>query len=240
MHSGESYLAAFDKLTGELRWKVPRNYQTPVEGDHSYATPIVLNRDGSEIILVWGAEHLTAHAASDGRVLWSCGGFNPERNGNWVAVASAVVAGDLAIVPYGRGSRLTAVKLDGQGDVTETNRVWTRNDTGSFVPSPTVYNGKLYLVRDEGEVQCLDVKTGETIWTDRLPKHRAKYYASPLIAGGKLYAAREDGVVFVANVRDKFELLSENDLGERVIASPVAVAGRLLIRGEEHLLCIGE
>jgi len=240
MHTGGSYLAAFDKQTGELQWKVARDYKTPVEGDQSYATPILVEQGGEPVIVVWGAEHLTGHAPDDGRILWSCGGFNPERNPNWVAVASAVVAGDLAIVPYGRGSRVTAVRLGGSGDVTETHRAWTRQDTGSFVPTPAVQGDNLIVVRDEGEVECLDLRTGETVWKDRFPKHRTKYYASPLIAGGKLYAPREDGMVFVADVRDKFQLLSSNDMGERVIASPVAVAGRLLIRGEEHLVCIGE
>ncbi len=239
MHSGESYLAAFDKQSGELRWKVARNYKTPVEGDHSYATPIVLNRGGRETILVWGAEHLTSHAADDGRVLWTCGSFNPDQNGNWVAVASAVVAGDLAIVPYGRGSRVAAVKLDGDGDVTETHRLWTRDDVAAFVPSPVVSDGKLFFVRDGGEVECLDLRTGKTLWSDRFPKNRAKFYASPVIAGGRLYAPREDGVVFVADVRDGFRLLSENDMGERVIASPVPIGGKLLIRGEKSLTCIG-
>ena len=81
--------------------------------------------------------------------------------------------------------------------------------------------------------------TGETVWTGRLPKHRAKYYASPLIAAGKLYAPREDGTVFVADVTDGFKLLSENEMGESIIASPVAVGNRLLLRGENHLFCFG-
>lgn len=238
MHSGESYLAAFDKETGDLKWKVARNYKTPVEGDHSYATPIVLRRDGRETILVWGAEHLTSHSADDGHELWVCGGFNPQKNGNWVAVASAVVSGDLAIVPYGRGTRVAAVRLDGTGDVTETHRPWTREGTGSFVPSPAASDGRVYFVRDEGEVHCLEAKSGKTLWSDRFPKHRAKFYASPSIAGHVLYAPREDGVVFVADIRDGFKLLSENDMGERVIASPVPVGNRLLIRGEQHLTCI--
>lgn len=240
MHSGESYLAAFNKETGELHWKVSRNYKTSVEGDHSYATPLVLDRDGRQIILVWGAEHLTAHAALDGSILWTCGGFNPEMKGNWVAVASAVTTGDLAIVPYGRGSRVTAVKLDGRGDVTETNRLWTRENVSAFVPSPVVYKNQVIFVRDGGEVECLDAQSGKTVWSERFPKHRMKYYASPLIANGLLYAPREDGVVFVADVSDGFKLLSENDMGERVIASPVAVGGSLLIRGELNLTCIGK
>ncbi len=238
MHTGQSYLAAFDKDTGDLQWKIARDYSTPPEGDQSYSTPNIIERNGQQIILVWGAEHLTAHAADDGRMLWTCGGFNPEENRNWVTVASAVVDGNIAIVPYGRGSRLTGIKLDGQGDVTDTHRLWTRNDTGSFVPTPVIHNGRVYLVRDAGEVECLDPTTGKTLWSDKFPKNRNKFYSSPVIAGGKLYAPREDGVIFVADISDKFKLLSENDMGERVIASPVPVAGKLLIRGEENLYCI--
>lgn len=240
MHTGESYLAAFDKQSGELRWKVKRNYQTPVEGDQSYTTPNVIERDGRQEIVVWGAEHVTGHAAEDGRVLWSCGGFNPEHKANWVAVSSSVVADDLVMVPWGRGTFLTAVRIGGSSDATDSQRVWTKKIAGSFVPTPAVLDRKLYVLGDAGEIECLDAKTGQTVWQDRLPKHRLKYYASPLVADGKLYAAREDGVVFVASIDGGFKLLSENNMGEQVIASPVAVNGRLLIRGEKHLFCIGE
>ena len=78
MHQGESWLAAFDKETGELAWKVARNYATPTECDHGYATPLVIQHQGKESILVWGAEHLTIHDATDGQVSWSCGNFNPD------------------------------------------------------------------------------------------------------------------------------------------------------------------
>ena len=94
--------------------------------------------------------------------------------------------------------------------------------------------------RDAGEVECVDPKTGDTVWKGRLPKHRAKYYSSPTLADGKIYAAREDGVVFVATADRECRVLSENDMGERVIASPVPVAGRILIRGEKNLYAIGK
>jgi outer membrane protein assembly factor BamB len=240
MHKGESYLVAFDKETGDLAWRVLRNYKTPVEGDHSYATPHVIERDGKQIIVVWGAEHLTAHDAADGKKLWECGGFNPDENGNWVVVASSVLSGDMALIPYGRGSRLAGIKLGGEGDVTSTNRVWTRENTGTFVPTPVVANGKLYMVRDKGEVECVDPKTGETIWVAAFPKNRNKFYASPVIADGKIFAPREDGVILVGTADGDFKVLSENDMGERVIASPVPVGSRMLIRGEQHLFCIGK
>lgn len=239
MHAGESFLAAFEKRTGSMAWKAARNYDCPIEGDQSYTTPIVIDHQGSQAILVWGAEHVTAHGAADGKPLWSCGGFNPRRKTFWVSVASAVIAGDVAVVPYGRGTHLAGVRLGGQGDVTETHRIWTREDTGAFVPTPAACDGKVYLLGDRGQVSCIDPESGKTLWSDALPKHRMNYYASPTIADGKLYAAREDGVVFVARVVGPFKVLSENPMGEQTIASPVPVGNRLLLRGERHLFCVG-
>jgi outer membrane protein assembly factor BamB len=239
MHHGESYLAAFNKATGRLRWKVARNYQTPEEGDHAYTTPIVFRHHDKEALLVWGGQHLTAHDAADGKQIWSCGDFNPQSKANWVAVASPVIAGQIAVVPYGRGECLHGVKLGGNGDVTSTHRAWERNDTGAFVPTPAECRGRVYLLRDRGEIECLDPATGKTVWSGRLPRKSSNYYASPTVADGKIYAAREDGMVFVTTAEGKFEVLAENDMGERIIASPVPVAGRLLLRGEKHLFCVG-
>lgn len=239
MRHGNSCLAAFDKQTGELHWQVPRDYVTPDEGDHSYATPIVIRHGQKEALLVWGGQHLTAHDAADGKVIWSCGDFNPQGNRNWVAVASPVVAGDMAVVPYGRGKTLHGIRLGGSGEVTKTARAWARTDTGSFVPTPSFYKGLVYLLGDRGDVECIEAASGRSLWSDSLPKKGANYYASPLLADGKLYAAREDGVIYVARIEGKFEVLSVNDMGERLVASPVPFEGRLLIRGEKHLFCAG-
>jgi len=245
MHHGESWLAAFDKTTGEMRWKVARNFETPVEGDHSYATPLVIQHRGKESLLVWGGEHVSLHDTADGKGLWACGDFNPEMMRNWPTVASPVVVGDMAVVPYGRADRgqprLHGIKLGGSGaSATGGQRIWRREDAGTFVPTLVAYQGRVYTVRDRGEVECLDPVTGKTVWSDAFPKASANFYASPVIAAGKLYAAREDGVVFVASVENKFELLAENQMGERVVASPVPVANRLIIRGEQHLFCVAE
>ena len=243
MHEGDSWLAAFDKATGAMAWKVPRNYKTPHEGDHGYTTPQLIRHGGREALLVWGGLHLTAHDAADGKLLWSVGDFNPEAKSMWASVANPVVVGDMVVVPTGRNDRnqprLHGIRLGGSGDVTQTHRAWKREDTGTFVPTPAEYEGQVFLLRDRGEVECLDPQTGKTLWSAALPKDRNNYYSSPLIAGGNLYAIREDGVVFVAKVKDKFELLAENNMGERIIASPVALANRLFIRGEKHLFCIG-
>lgn len=243
MHHGESWLAAFDKTSGDMAWKVARNYETPQEGDHGYATPLVIQHAGREALLVWGAQHLTIHDSIDGKVLWSCGNFNPEEKKLWPSISTPVIVGDMAVIAFGRNDRgiprLHGIRMDGSGDVTETNHVWQRDDVGTFVPSPVAYRGRVYLVRDRGKVECLDPATGKTIWNAAFPKHRTNYYASPLIAGGQLYAPREDGVVFVASVADdSFKLLAENDMNESVIGSPVPSSNRIFLRGEKHLFCV--
>lgn len=245
MHQGESFLAAFDKNTGELSWKVSRNYETPKECDHGYSTPLLIEHDGKKALLVWGAEHLTIHDPENGSLLWSCGDFNPEANKLWPSIAMPVLVNEMAVIAYGRNDRgiprLHGIRMSGSGDVTATNHVWRRDDLSTFVPSPVAHKGHVYLVRDKGEVECLDPQTGDSVWSQRFAKSRHAFYASPMIAGDRLYAPREDGVVFVASVAEgKFELLSENDLGQPIIGSPVPMDGRLLIRGEKELICFGK
>ena len=244
MHQGESWLAAFDKETGEMAWKVARNYSTPTECDHGYSTPLVIQHQGKESILVWGAEHLTIHNVTDGQVCWSCGNFNPNANALWPAIVTPVIVGDMAVIAYGRNDRgiprLYGIRLTGSGDVTETNHVWERDDIGTFVPTPAVHRSHVVLVRDRGQVVSIDPATGKTIWEGAFPKHRTNFYASPLIAGDKLYAPREDGIVFVASIaNDQFELLAENNMAESIIGSPVPVSNGILLRGEQHLFCVG-
>ena len=117
MHDGESWLAAFDKVTGELGWKVSRNYETPREGSQGYSTPIVFSHEGIEALLIWGGQHLTAHDADDGKVIWVCGNFNPDGENFWPSAASPVISGNIAVVPCGRADRrqprLHGIKMGG-------------------------------------------------------------------------------------------------------------------------------
>jgi outer membrane protein assembly factor BamB len=177
-------------------------------------------------------------------LLWSCGGFNPEGIQNWPHIASPLIVGNMAIVPVGRDDRrqgqLAAVKLGGSGDVTQSNVAWQRSDVGVFVCSPAEYKGRVYLLRHRGEVACIDPASGQTLWSESLPKDKSSYFSSPSIGHGVLYAAREDGMVFAVRIEEKFELLSANPMGERIIASPVPVADRLLLRGDHNLFCLGQ
>ena len=244
MHAGESWLAALDKSTGEVRWKTPRTYEVPREIDNGYTTPLVIRHEGREALLTWGAQHLTLHEAATGALIWSCGDFNPTAASLWPAVASPVIAGDVAIVCFGRADkgtpRLHGIRLGGKGDVTATHRAWLREDTGAFVPTPAVDHGKVYVLSDRGQLDCLEPKTGRTLWTGALPRASSNFYTSPLIANGLMYAAREDGSAFVLQIDGGLRILAEHKFPDRVIASIVAAGNRLFVRGEKYLYCLGQ
>jgi outer membrane protein assembly factor BamB len=242
MHASESYLVAFNLADGSVAWKQNRTYKRPDEADQAYTTPQLVRLDGSDVIVTWGADHLTGHDAASGEQLWECGGFNPDNKGFWRVIASAAVDDGIAIVPYGRGEFLAGVRLGGKGDITASNRIWEMSGrgVGTDVPTPIVANGRAVVLGDDGKIVCRDLQTGKELWSAELPKNRNKFYASPVLAGDTLYAAREDGMVFVGRVSESgFELLSENDMGEQLIATPVPVDGAVLLRGAEHLFRAG-
>jgi outer membrane protein assembly factor BamB len=241
MHEGESYLVALDAAGGDIVWRQVREYDNARESDQAYTTPQVVKMDSRKVIVTWGADHLTGHDAETGELIWQSGGFNPENRGMWRVIASATIDDGVAIVPYGRGEYLAGVSIGGKGDVTKSNRVWTKRGRGigSDVPTPVVHNGKAYLLSDSGRITCRDMRYGEELWSFDLPRNRNKYYASPVLAGDKLYCTREDGTIFVGRVTDDgYEQLAENQMGEWVIATPVPIRGGLLVRGEEHLFWI--
>ena len=239
MQAGESYLVALDLSNGQVLWKTPRNYKTARESDQAYTTPQVVQLDGRDVVVTWGADHLTGHDVASGELLWDCGGFNPENEGMWRVIASAAIGDDIAVVPYGRGEFLAGVRLGGKGDITQSNRLWGKEGFGSDVPTAVVRNGNAILLTDRGQIACLDMQSGDELWSANLPRNRNKFYASPVLAGDTFYAAREDGTVFVGQVDDGgFEPLAENPMGERIIANPVPIRDGLLIRGDAHLFRI--
>ncbi|MGI9244035.1 MAG: PQQ-binding-like beta-propeller repeat protein, partial [Verrucomicrobiales bacterium] len=239
IHEGESYLAAFDRKTGEVAWKTDRNYKTKKESDQAYTTPqLVEDEDGNEVIVTWGADHLTGHAVEDGKLLWECGGFNPENKGMWRVIASPAMSDGIAAVPYGRTDFVAGVKVGGKGNTTMSHRIWEREGFGADCPSPVAKDGRVYILTDRGAIHCLDLKSGEDIWDEALPRAGAKFFSSPILAGDLLYAGREDGAFFCVKILDDgFELLTETDLGESVIAAPVPVDGRLIVRAGDKLFC---
>lgn len=240
MHQGPSYLVAMDKKTGREIWKQDRMVPAPGEARDSYTTPLVLeDADGSQMLVVLGADHVTAHDAATGVEIWRVGGLNPRQQGNFRSIASPVVVGELLIAPYERGKTLNAIRLGGKGDVTKTHVAWSIEIPGSDVPTPVAHDGKIYLCSDRGTVTCHRAEDGEKIWEHELPRGRYAISASPVLADGLLYVARENATVYVLKVGDKPEVVAANSLREYTYASPVLVDQQLYLRTTDFLFRIG-
>ena len=184
---------------------------------------------------------MDAWDAKSGEKLWYAGDFNPKSEKFWRTIASAVSDSDVAIVPFGRGKFLRAMKLAGaDGDVTDSHRLWERSGVGADVPTPVLNGDQVVVLHDKGRVFCLDKFTGAEKWRGKLPKARGKYFASPVLAGDSVFFTREDGVILVARISNEtLEIRAENDMGEAVIATPIPIRNHLLVRGVKHLFLIG-
>jgi len=240
MHAGPSYVVAFDKRTGKQAWKQTRDLGAPAESRDSYSTPCVIRSAEQETVVVLGADHVTAHRADSGQELWRVGGLNPEGRRNYRSIASAVVVGQHVIAPYARGRSLTAIRLGGRGDVSDSHVAWTLSGSSADVPTPVAFQGRVYVCGDRGDVACVELKSGKVLWTERLPRNRYPYSSSPLIVGGKLYLTREDGTTFVLATGDKPQLLATNVLRENTYATPAFADGRVYMRTSDFLFCIGD
>lgn len=245
MQSGPSYLVAYDRKSGKLAWKTDRLLGAPEEAAQSYATPVALPE--RNLIAVMGADHLTIHAADDGRELGRVGGFNPDQERYFRSISSPAVQGDLIVCPYSRGATVTTCRISdviaGKG---RDSIAWHRDDLGSDVPTPAIHEGRVYFVGDgkqsKGLVSAVDLATGKTIWSVQLPRMRGgkSFSSSPLIAGNQLYATSEDGSTFVIGPLDaeQPELVATNAVEDSdlyTVASPVPAAGGLLLRTRHNL-----
>jgi outer membrane protein assembly factor BamB len=240
MTSGPSFLTAIDKQSGNVIWKQDRNLNAPRESNQSYTTPVPVHADGKELLVVAGADHVTAHDAATGHEIWRLGGLNPSGHEYFRSISSPVISDGIVVVPYARGETLTAIRMGGSGELGASHVAWKGEEISSDVPTPAAADGRVYVVRDRGELACLDIKTGKILWRGALERSGSyAYSASPILADGKIYVTREDGLTTVLAQGDQWKVLATNPLDGFVVATPVLLDGRILLRSDTHLYCIG-
>ena len=237
---GNSYLVSFDLKTGEEKWKTDRKFETGKESGDSYTTPHLAQVDGVDTVISFGADHITGHDAKTGKQLWVSGGINPDSKGMWRTIASSVYTEGVVVIPHGRGEYLMGLKAGGKGDTTKTHVLWRKKMPTTDAATSVAHKGRVYQLvdrgRDRGLITCLDARTGEKLWEGELPKSASTYYSSPILVGDTLCCPREDGVVLMAKItKDGLGEVKENELGEAIIASPIYVEGKLILRGSKHL-----
>jgi len=237
MHTDDpSYLLRIDKATGKTVWRVLRTTRARFESPDAYTTPTLLRVGNSTEIVITGGDVVTGHDPANGQELWRANGLNPDNDGSYRIVASPVVHGDLLFAPS-RERPLLALRPGGRGDVTKSHVLWSFNN-GPDVPTPVTDGTYLYSINDRGILYCLDVKTGKPVYGPQRLRN-ATYSGSAVLADGKIYITDEDGVTTVFRAGPKFELLSENDLGDYTLSSPAVSDGQIFVRTASFVYAIG-
>jgi outer membrane protein assembly factor BamB len=133
---------------------------------------------------------------------------------------------------------LVAVRGGAKGIAGESYVRWRASEGVGQVPSPLIYRGRLYLVKEGGIVTCFNAETGARVYSGKLgPK--AYFNASPVAADGKIYICSQPGMVIVLKAGDEFTVLARSKIGQRINATPALVGGRIYLRTEDQVLAFG-
>jgi outer membrane protein assembly factor BamB len=189
---------------------------------------VIKDGDGTEQLIVLGAQWLVSYDPSTGEERWRVD------TGKTYSNASRPVHGHGMVyvcTAFG-GARMLAVRTDGRGNVSDTHVVWQLGRSTPRRSSPTLVGERLYFVSDRGVASCADARTGEVIWSTRLP---GAHSASPVHADGRIYFFGENGDVTVVRPGDTFRPLAENRIEGRIMASPAFVDRSIILRTDSHL-----
>ena len=232
----DAFLIALALETGQVVWKTPRHDKT------SWSTPSVLTMSGVPE-LVTSADWLRGYDPRTGSERWRM------RSAASIPAPTPIAAdGLIFIAASGLSDQrpLVAVRPGGRGDISLTGTEsanaqvkWSRPARGSFIPTPLVYRGILYVVANNGVLDAYDAGTGKEIYRQRLPAIGSGFSASPVAADGKLYIANEDGQVMVIAAGRAFRHIATNSIPEPLMATPALSKGVLYLRGASSVFAIG-
>lgn len=226
----EPFVVALETSSGKQRWKTPRPNDPPKK--FAFSTPQLIEVAGKPQVVIPGAGCVCAYDPATGEELW-----HVDHEG-YSVIPRPIFAHGLVFVStsYDRAS-VMAIRPDGRGDVTDTHVAWTIKKAAPHTPSLMVVGDELYMVSDGGVASCLDAKSGDEVWQQRLG---GNYSASPVFAAGRIYFQDEDGTCHVIAAARTFEKLAENKLPERTLASYAIDEGVIYLRGDKHLYRLQE
>jgi outer membrane protein assembly factor BamB len=231
----KSFLVAFDKKTGEKRWYTERDYGAELEAGDSYCTPTFWRHEGRTEILIFGAETIDAYLPASGERTWW---LNEGLDGIRTITGPLPYDGTMVYVTRGKKGPLCAVRPEGRGELDVEAIQWHHDRGTPDVPTPVIWDELLFVVSDRGMAKCLDPHSGEVHWEERLP--RGIYYASPLAADGYVYFLNTEGTCTVVKAAKEFEVVAENQLEDKTLASIAVSDGLLYIRGHKKIHAIGK
>ena len=239
----EAKVVCLDGGSGDTIWEVGRASDGRDENEHSYASPVLYRSEKAEYLVTHGNDYAIGHSLETGEELWRLGGLNPKGSYEPTLrfVASPVAVPGYIVVPTAKGRGVYCLKGDElKGDVTDNPAAfwWKRESETPDVPSPLVQDGLVYLLRENGNLMCVDANTGKLYYNERTTPDRHR--ASPVYADGHLYTSARNGKISVVEAGKELTIESVNDLGEEITASPAISNGRIYVRTLKSLWAIGE
>jgi outer membrane protein assembly factor BamB len=232
-HEKESFLYAFDKMTGKVRWKVARDEKT------SWATPLVIESEGRPQVIVSATKRVRGYDLATGAQIWECAGLTDN-------VVSSPVYGDGVLIAgnsYYQQAMLAIRVAGAKGDITGTDQVvWKLQRMTPYVSSPLLYDDTLYFLRhNQNILSRLEPATGKPRGEPlRLEGISDFIFSSPVGAAGRIYVTGRDGTTIVLRQDRQNATLAVNHLDDSFSASPALAGGEFYLRGERFLYCIAE
>jgi outer membrane protein assembly factor BamB len=232
----DSFLLALDAATGKTAWKTDRE-ELP-----SWGTPTVATTTAGPQLVANASNYIRGYDPSNGKELWRLG------RSSKITAPTPIFADGVFVVASGRRPEMPifVVRPSSRGDLTlpegKSNSeavLWSRTGRGSYMPTPLIYNGILYVLNNNGLFDAYNLQTGEEIYRQRLPLIGSGFSASPVAADGKIYLSNEDGEVLVVAAGPKFSHLGTNSMGELLMATPALSEGVMYVRSATSLFAIG-
>lgn len=220
------YVTALNKVTGETVWETDRPEMEAPDGDQkkAYCTPIaVTDKQGREQLICMGSQWMVSYHPDTGEEIWRV------YHGKGFSVVPRPVHAD-GVVYFSTGftkPELWAVRVDGQGDVSDTHVEWTVTKGIPAKPSPLLHEGLIYVMADTGVASCFDAKDGALVWKKRIG---GDYSSSPVLAGGHIYFGSHDGEVTVIKPGREGQVVAKNQVDGQIMASPAVVGNALVLR----------
>jgi outer membrane protein assembly factor BamB len=220
-HQDAQKVMAFDGATGALVWQTARKHI-------SWASPALIKTEFGMRLILNDEALVTAYDPSTGKELWSV-----ECLGGEVAPSPAFNGKDIIFVAS-EYAQATALKLTQDG---APEMLWQYDDYLPEIASPLAAENLVFIPTSAGDIVCLDATTGEVKWEQEFDEG---FNSSPVLVGDRFYAIDVAGVVHIIEAKEKYNEIAAIEMGEAVFATPAFMDGRIYIRTDLDLYCVGK
>jgi outer membrane protein assembly factor BamB len=221
-----SKLLALDAATGKTAWETPRTVP------NSWPSPILIRVGGRAEIVTSADPYVIAYDPEIGGEIWRAKCLRQDVGPSPTFFGGVVYA-------VSQFPQLSAIRADGKGDVSKTSVLWIGEDGLPDTCSPLASEEFVLLLSSDGMLTCYEAKKGEKLWEEEFKD--SNFSSSPSLVGKQVYLFSTEGKSWVVEpTREKCQRIAEGNLGEKCVASPAFQDGRLYMRGEKNLFCLGK